>query len=253
MRSLQESLRACHMWDEAISLQRQLIAMLPDQHLREEIALVRLLCSRTNSTTPAEEFLEKLSPVDLESPRVMQFRKTVANWKGDYAEFKRLDRLMPFFDGDGVEHVYQAVGYAQNYAAAGDMEGARARLDDYSAELRSKLGSEPANTRIIYTLAFAEVLLGHNEEAVRLARKASELLPLSRDAIDGGNVYAALIDVYAWTGDKEHALEVLERMMRVPNNTDVFRLRRDPMLKPLLGDPRFEALLDDPRNNQPVL
>jgi hypothetical protein len=32
---------------------------------------------------------------------------------------------------------------------------------------------------------------------VRLAPKASELLPLSPDAVDGGTVNAALIDVYA--------------------------------------------------------
>ncbi len=41
--------------------------------------------------------------------------------------------------------------------------------------------------------------------------------------------------------------------MRIPNNTNVFGLKTDPLLRPILGDPRLKALLDDPRNNQPVL
>ena len=62
-----------------------------------------------------------------------------------------------------------------------------------------------------------------------------------------------LVAVYAWTGDKDKALELLEQMMRIPLNTDIFDLRRDPMLEPLLGDPRFEKLLSDPRNNKPII
>ena len=253
MRSFLESLRACHRWDEAIALQRRLVDLLPKERLREQIALARLLCSGDNSTKPAEEFLATLSPEDQEAPRVLQFRKIVARWKGEFAEFKRLDAQAPHFDGDGVDHVYQDVNLAQVYAEFGDMKGGIARLGNSTSELRERLAAQPLNTRVYSTLAMSEALLGHKEEAVRLARKATEILPLSRDAIDGGTVMGGLVAVYAWTGDKDKALELLEQMMRIPLNTDIFDLRRDPMLEPLLGDPRFEKLLSDPRNNKPII
>jgi hypothetical protein len=93
-----------------------------------------------------------------------------------------------------------------------------------------------------------EALLGHGEEGVRLSRRAVELLPYTRDTLDGPNVSFDLAEVYAWTGDKERALEELARLLRIPCRADVFTMQHDPMFAPLRGDPRFEALINDPKN-----
>jgi hypothetical protein len=43
-------------------------------------------------------------------------------------------------------------------------------------------------------------------------------------------------------GDKEHAMEALERAYRIDAGYDLFLIKVDPMLDDLRGDPRFEAL-----------
>jgi hypothetical protein len=94
---------------------------------------------------------------------------------------------------------------------------------------------------------------------VRCARKAAELLPESRDALDGTRLSANLASVYAWTGDKDRALAELARLLRTAvgwlggsNGMSVNELKLGPGFFPLRGDPRFEALLNDPKNNAPL-
>ena len=99
-----------------------------------------------------------------------------------------------------------------------------------------------------------EALLGHNAEAVKLAQEGVEMLPESRDALDGVNFELwSLVQVYAWTGDKDRALAALEHILHVPSQAGgTHVLRSGPWLVPLRGDPRFEALLNDPKNNAPL-
>ncbi|HXQ80360.1 MAG TPA: TIR domain-containing protein [Opitutaceae bacterium] len=248
VRNLLQSMDYARRWDEAIALQRRLVAMLPEQHVREEISLSWLCIYATGSTKEADALLARLTPEELNSHRVITWRRNLAAWKDDYAEFKRLDALQPFFDEDGGEHAFQALNAAEVYAAHGDLPAARARLADFPSDLRARIEREPANSRLYGVLGEMEALLGHNEEAVRLARRGVELLPETRDTIDAPNLSYYLAEVYAWTGDKDRALDELARLLSIPSRADIHSLRRDPMLTALKGDPRFEAQLEDPRN-----
>jgi hypothetical protein len=90
--------------------------------------------------------------------------------------------------------------------------------------------------------------LGHREEAVREARRAYDLS--SNVAIDAPVAACNLAVVYAWTGQSDLALAVLEEWITRPagaNEPDQptygdFRL--NPAWDPLRNDPRFEKLVD---------
>ena len=58
--------------------------------------------------------------------------------------------------------------------------------------------------------------LGRKEEALREARRAVELMPLEKDAIDGTDVlhYSAIVD--AWVGEKDLALQNLAKAAQLP-------------------------------------
>jgi ribosomal protein L15E len=45
-------------------------------------------------------------------------------------------------------------------------------------------------------------------------------------------------------GDKNRAMDELERAYRENDGGDIYNVRIDPMLDDLRGDPRFEALAD---------
>jgi hypothetical protein len=161
--------------------------------------------------------------------------------------------LQPYFDGDGGEHYLQACNAAAVYAAAGDPAAMRARIADFPAELRTRLEREPSNIKVMDNLVLFEAMLGHADEAVRLTSRKLELLPETRDAVDGPVALYYAACAHAMVGDKDRALAELARVLRIPSARNAPHLVRvDPYLLALRGDPRFEALLNDPANNAPL-
>jgi tetratricopeptide (TPR) repeat protein len=179
--------------------------------------------------------------------------------RGDFAEATRLERLRPEqHDPQTLFWRWEAFDAALTLAAKGDVDGARARLGTWPAELKSRRDLDPENEDTWACVAGMEMLLGHPEEALRSARKAVELLPESRDAADGPFYSRMLALVQAWTGDKDNALAALARLLRTPGSfdfggsTNIHGLKNGPWFYPLHGDPRFEALMNDPANNAPL-
>jgi TolB-like protein/Flp pilus assembly protein TadD len=86
--------------------------------------------------------------------------------------------------------------------------------------------------------------LGEKDEAIAEGRRAVELLPESQDALDGPKTTVALAQIYAWTGESDQALQLLDRSLSTPNGVTAPFLRLDPIWDPLRSDPRFRALID---------
>ena len=227
---------------------------MPDA-VTEQNTLALIPFVATGSTREADAWLARLSPSEMESPRIIDVRKRWAILKGDYAGWKRLDAIQPYVDVDAVAHWQQALTAATVMAAQGDLAGARGRLAGFPTEVKSTLQIEPANYRLWVGLSAMEALLGQNEEALRDARKAVEVMPETLEADLGLLARRNLAVVYAWTGDKDAAIAELARIIRTPSmllGVNVHLMRVDPDWAPLRGDPRFEALLNDPKNNAPL-
>jgi TolB-like protein/Flp pilus assembly protein TadD len=86
--------------------------------------------------------------------------------------------------------------------------------------------------------------LGQKEAAVAEGRRAVELLPESQDAFEGPNAVLLLAQIYAWTGEKDQALQLLDHSLNTPNGITVPILKLDPVWDPVRKDPRFQALID---------
>jgi tetratricopeptide (TPR) repeat protein len=86
--------------------------------------------------------------------------------------------------------------------------------------------------------------LGEKQAAITEGRRAVELLPESQDAFDGPNATLLLAQIYAWTGDKDQALQLLDQSLSTPNGITVPILKLDPVWDSLRTDPRFQALID---------
>jgi serine/threonine-protein kinase len=85
--------------------------------------------------------------------------------------------------------------------------------------------------------------LGQKEEAIREGKWAVELKPESKDAFDGPMYTLALAQIYAWIGEKDQALQLIERSLTSPNGITGPMLRLDPIWDPLRDDARFQALV----------
>jgi tetratricopeptide (TPR) repeat protein len=89
--------------------------------------------------------------------------------------------------------------------------------------------------------------LGRKEEAIREARQAVQLLPISKDAVNAPYLIANLALVYAWTGERDLALEQLKKVATIPGTFETQvtygDLRFNPRWDDLRADPRFDEIV----------
>ena len=251
--NLYQSLVRVRRFDEAASEKRRQLAFDPDD-LQNAYELAVMSFKASGSTQDGDRFLAELPAAKASSPRGIWLRRDWARLRGDFKEAVRLDALQPFFDEDGQPHFEQAAWLAFDLVALnGDRRAAREKIEPFAAELRSRLELEPENTDFLDYLAVMESLLGNPGDALRHAQKAVQLIPESRDHLDGPSESAVLAMVRAWNGDKDQALRELSRLMLVPVDIlNVHEMRHGEFYLPLQGDPRFESLLNDPANNAPL-
>jgi len=137
---------------------------------------------------------------------------------------------VPFFDG--------IVARAQHNAAR-----ARSSFQLARDRMTMKLREHPDDAELISNLSVADAGLGLKENALHEARRAIELCPLSRDAVDAPGYQTMLALVYAWTGEHDAALTQLEKIVRMPRGPDYGELRFNPWWDEIRTDPRFDTLL----------
>jgi TolB-like protein/class 3 adenylate cyclase len=96
----------------------------------------------------------------------------------------------------------------------------------------------------VCTLALIDAGLGRKEEALREIRRAVELVPVEKDALNGADMIQYSGIVAAWVGEKDLALQNLTKAAQLPGFLSYGRLKLLPWYDPLRGDPRFEKIVD---------
>jgi TolB-like protein/Flp pilus assembly protein TadD len=151
--------------------------------------------------------------------------------------------------------VWSYLGLALQFA--GDLEGARAYLSrsleispvqtyapvqlgttlllqGRAAEAQAAFARTTGEAFRPYGAALSDFALGHVSEAQR-----------NLDALISGFAETAayqVAEVYAWRGDRDHAIHWLQRA-RDQKDGGLLFLKVDPLLRQLHGDPRYEAML----------
>jgi tetratricopeptide (TPR) repeat protein len=113
------------------------------------------------------------------------------------------------------------------------------------AEMEKIVQAEPDYPQALSVLGMIDAALGRKEDAVREARQAIELHPLEKDQLTYAELIKNLAVVYAWTGEKEAALNELKVVLQIPAPISYGQLRLHPYWDPLRGDPRFDKLVQE--------
>jgi serine/threonine-protein kinase len=111
------------------------------------------------------------------------------------------------------------------------------------AELEAGLDPFIQRAQVYAYRGIANALSGQPAEAVRDARRALDLLPISRDAVDAPRVHVQTAAAFLLAGDRESAFHVLDMLASVPSDLSSARLRLNPVYDSLRDDPRYAALL----------
>jgi TolB-like protein/class 3 adenylate cyclase/Tfp pilus assembly protein PilF len=103
--------------------------------------------------------------------------------------------------------------------------------------------AQPSYGPPLCVLGLIDAALGRKEEALREGRRAVELLPVEKDAINGIAMIKYLAMIAAWVGEKDLACEQLAVAILPPSRLTYGQLKLLPFWDPLRGDPRFEKIV----------
>jgi tetratricopeptide (TPR) repeat protein len=130
------------------------------------------------------------------------------------------------------------------YLCQGDKTKATTALEHARAIAEQLVQESPNDAPRRAILGQILAALGQKEAAIAEGKRATELLPEAEDAYDGPQITGQLAAIYAWTGENDQALRLLDHLLQTTNGITVPLLKLDPSWDPLRKDPRFQALID---------
>jgi len=145
-----------------------------------------------------------------------------------------------------------SVVFTRAYAAGlvarmkGDEDGARAAFSAARTEQEKVVRAQPddlTQSVELCSLGLIDAALGRKQEALSEGRRAVELLPVTKNAIEGADVLYFNAVICAQVGERDLAIEQLKTLAKIPAGAHYGELRLDPFWDPLRGDPRFEKIV----------
>ncbi|PYS70689.1 MAG: hypothetical protein DMF73_12385 [Acidobacteria bacterium] len=127
----------------------------------------------------------------------------------------------------------------------GDNEAAMNAFADAREEMETVLKKQPDYAEAMSVLGMIDAALGRKEEAIREGRRAVELLPVTKDVMTGPELVRNLALIYAWTGEKELALDQIAAALQGPGPITYGQLRLHPWWDAIREDPRFDKLVEE--------
>jgi tetratricopeptide (TPR) repeat protein len=125
-----------------------------------------------------------------------------------------------------------------------DENSAKKYFEDARVLLEGKVEETWEDARFHSSLGIAYAGLGRQQEAVKEGELATDLLPVSRDAMRGPYREMDLAQIYTMVGDHKRAIDRLQYLLSIPSQVSKVLLRLDPTWDPLRNHPGFERLLE---------
>jgi TolB-like protein/Tfp pilus assembly protein PilF/phage shock protein PspC (stress-responsive transcriptional regulator) len=216
----------------------------------EDVPIVRFrrancVLNGTGDTGPMRDILKKYPEMEFAGSQT-PVRSWMAMLDGNYAEAERVLAASPredFQDVDLSFYFPKSWYQAMVARAKGDSARATVALRECREILAQRLIVKPEHARTIAVLAQVDAGLGEKDLAIREAQHAIELMPTSKDIYDGALVLEGLAQVYTWSGERDRAIELVQKLVTMPSYITYARLKFHPLWSPLRGDPRFEKIV----------
>jgi tetratricopeptide (TPR) repeat protein len=148
-----------------------------------------------------------------------------------------------FFDYLGGGQPPESLADGQVALARGDKQKALSVFAAARKNVDATWGDNPKDADYFELVAMLDAGLGRKEDAIREGLRAVELMPIAKNSLFGPRVVTNLAVVYAWTGERNRALEQLEIIARVPAGPTYGDLQFNPCWDSLRGDKRFDKIV----------
>jgi TolB-like protein/cytochrome c-type biogenesis protein CcmH/NrfG len=235
------------MWKEAEDNARHDLTIDP----HEATAMRMLLLSSLNRAGNAQEPLRILAtfpPDDLLLPNTGMFDMVIGTRSQTFVLARDFKAALKACDIGTVATTNEWQRLAAKTGIrvlAGDVSGAHADAENAREPLEARLREHPQDFRALRALSWVYLALDRKTDAINIARRAVELLPLEKDAVLGSGNLAALAEIQAQAGVVKETVENLKKLLSIPagETISIARLKIDPVWDPIRNDPGFRQLL----------
>jgi TolB-like protein/Flp pilus assembly protein TadD len=233
---------------EAKSWEARAIALAAPDDLTTKLRLTRLEFFEKADTRPLHQAIDSIRATNAAAVRgrvADQWLMYALAERDAAAATQALSALGDreiFPDGD---HIYFPRAFAEGLIArmANDEQKAQLAFAAARAEQEKLVQAQPDYPFPLCVLGVIDAALGRKEEALREGRRAVELLPMEKDAIDGKLLAEYLAIIAASVGEKDLACEQLAIVIRPPSRANYGGLKLLPLYDPLRGLPCFEKIV----------
>jgi len=136
------------------------------------------------------------------------------------------------------------------YVAQGDNASAQKAFEEARPAFEAAVKEAPESAERHASLGWLYALMGRKNDAIAEGRRAVELKPESKDAVDGSLLSGYLALIYARVGENDLAIPLIERLLKTSGAVDsanyaitVNDLKHRWEWDPIRDDPRFKQLI----------
>ena len=127
--------------------------------------------------------------------------------------------------------------------ALGQKSKADAKFQVARQRAADAVGKFPEDSKALIVLGQIDAEMGRAADALEEGQRAIELLPASKDAINGYQLLTRLEMIYTQAGEFDRALDAMEKGIHNPYAPEYGSLKIDQVWDPLRGNPRFEKIV----------
>ena len=124
-----------------------------------------------------------------------------------------------------------------------DDPAARLAFNEARGRVDRLVHEQPDFAAAISALGMIDAALGNKSDAIAEGCKAVDLLPIGKDAVTGSTLLQNLAVIYAGTGEKQAAFDLLNQLAGMPGYLSYGQLSLHPYWTPLRDDPSFSKTL----------
>jgi serine/threonine protein kinase/Flp pilus assembly protein TadD len=224
----------------------RLIVLLPDRPtLKIQKAYIAFV--KTGENAAMHSAIAALPTSIAENTGVLSLRLCLAFEDRDWQQARELIEKMKGEDNGDFAYGGCTVPVGCYSILLCRLQGGRSEQNSAFIEVRDRMQQRvqrsPEDVALLSQLSVVDALLDNKQAAISEAKRAVEMLPVSKDAMDGPGIALNLAVVYAWTNEVDMAFETLDRLTKTPNSFRYGLMKADRFWDPLRKDPRFEKLL----------
>jgi len=238
--------QALRRYAEARGLHERALNVLPDDPFVNFLLGFNSF-GRTGDTADWQKSLQLIAQKGPEAARGVAFPMLVCSWmQRNQIEAEKALALIP---AEGIANSFDEAFVPREYCVGrtawlfGNKELAQTALTAARVIFERMTQEQPDYAQGWSYLGLTDAMLGRCDEAIQEGKRACEVLPFTKDSWIGPVWITNLAIIYLRCGDRDAALEQLEKSAKLPTGVTYGELTKSPDWDALRGDPRFEQIV----------